>query len=230
MYLSRLILNPRSRRVRSELARPYELHRTLMRSFAQGLEAGDERVLYRLDEEPRTARLTLIVQSLGEPNWAWLAEPGAHDYLLPTAEDNPASKRFDPRLPAGQVLAFRLRANPTKKVSETKNLSEGDRETHRRLGLFGEEAQMEWLRRKAAAGGFELVGARTRQEGFQDAVDMRHTEGQRRLRFLAVTFDGLLRVKEPAAFLLTLERGIGSGKGMGFGLLSLAPPVVRRDA
>ena len=33
MYLSRLILNPRSRRVQRELAEPYEMHRSLMKAF-----------------------------------------------------------------------------------------------------------------------------------------------------------------------------------------------------
>ena len=35
MYLSRLILNPRSRRVQKEIEYAYELHRTLMRGFPQ---------------------------------------------------------------------------------------------------------------------------------------------------------------------------------------------------
>ena len=46
MYLSRLILNPRSRQVRSELADLYEMHRTVMQSFAGRLE-DDELVLFR---------------------------------------------------------------------------------------------------------------------------------------------------------------------------------------
>ena len=35
LYLSRLILNPRSRQVMSEMAHPYEMHRTLMRAFPE---------------------------------------------------------------------------------------------------------------------------------------------------------------------------------------------------
>jgi len=45
------------------------------------------------------------------------------------------------------------------------------------------------------------------------------------LRLLAVTFDGLLRVTNVPRFVETLQAGIGSGKGLGFGLLSLARPV-----
>ena len=58
MYLSRLILNPRSRAVRRELADCQELHRTIMAGFPDVPSDGDARsqlgVLYRLDIHPRT--------------------------------------------------------------------------------------------------------------------------------------------------------------------------------
>mgnify|MGYP002136949035 FL=1 len=34
MFLSKLILNPKSREARRDLANPYDLHRTLARAFA----------------------------------------------------------------------------------------------------------------------------------------------------------------------------------------------------
>jgi CRISPR-associated protein Cas6/Cse3/CasE subtype I-E len=42
------------------------------------------------------------------------------------------------------------------------------------------------------------------------------------LRFASVQFEGALQVKDPARLLEVLQVGIGSGKGLGFGLLSLA--------
>ena len=45
-----------------------------------------------------------------------------------------------------------------------------------------------------------------------------------RLTHVAVRFDGLLEVTDPVKFLETLRAGIGSAKGFGFGLLSLARP------
>jgi len=38
-----------------------------------------------------------------------------------------------------------------------------------------------------------------------------------------VQFDGVLQVINADDFVKTIARGIGSGKGFGFGLLSLAP-------
>ena len=95
MYLSRLILNPRNRRVQREIANPYQLHRSLMSGFPDNLAKGDERVLFRLDAHPRTGALTLLVQSLTLPDWSWLAQPNARDYLLPVGEPNPAVKSLD---------------------------------------------------------------------------------------------------------------------------------------
>ena len=75
MYLSRLILNPRNRRVQREVADPYQMHRSLMNAFPDDLEPEAERVLFRLETNPRTRALTLLVQSLTLPDWSWLAEP-----------------------------------------------------------------------------------------------------------------------------------------------------------
>jgi CRISPR system Cascade subunit CasE len=216
MYLSRLILNPRSRQVRSEISNPYEMHRTLMRAFPERLPEA-ERVLFRLDADPRSGRLTLLVQSLMEPDWSWLAEPRPQSYLQPTGEPNPGVKSFQPQFDPGQRLVFRLRANPTVKRDG------------RRLGLLREEDQRAWLARKAAQGGFTVLSADLRTEGLEKGRIQRPADrspiGQgesHRLSMLAVRFDGLLQVSDPARFLDTLQTGIGSGKGLGFGLLSLA--------
>ncbi|MEN9935136.1 MAG: hypothetical protein RLZZ387_1715 [Chloroflexota bacterium] len=56
------------------------------------------------------------------------------------------------------------------------------------------------------------VGARPKQRGWQ---------GDRALHFGVALFDGLLTVTDAAAFVKTLETGIGSGKAFGFGLLSV---------
>lgn len=217
MHLSRLILNPRNRRVQREVAEPYQMHRSLMRAFPDDLDEGAERVLFRLETHPRTGALTLLVQSWTLPDWSWLAEPNARGYLLPVDEPNPSVKSFDLHLAPGQVLAFRLRANPTVK----RKFPSGD---HKRVGLYREEEQIEWLKHKGEQGGFRLLSART---GGQDVVNGTiHRNGDKhKLHLLAVQFDGLLQVTDPDRLRETVRRGIGSGKALGFGLLSLARPV-----
>ena len=217
MYLSRLILNPRSRRVQREIAEPYQMHRSLMRAFPDDLDPESERVLFRLDVRPCGSELVLLVQSATVPDWSWLAEPSARGYLPPMSQPNPAIKPFDLHLAPGQVLAFRLRANPTVKRTV------GDKK--KRLGLYRETEQMDWLARKAEQGGFRLLSTRAAN---QETISGRlhrddHTHN---LNLFAVQFDGLLQVIDPVRLRETVRRGIGSGKGLGFGLLSLARPQV----
>ncbi|MGC9346735.1 MAG: type I-E CRISPR-associated protein Cas6/Cse3/CasE [Anaerolineae bacterium] len=214
MYLSRLILNPRSRAVQRDLANPYELHRTIMAAYPEDLP-DRERVLFRTEVDPRTGVPTLLVQSVTAPDWSDLAARG--DYLLPEPQwppsvfANPATKTFDLALAAGQILAFRLRANPTVK-------REGSRH-----GLYKEEDQRAWLDRKGRRGGFEVRRLTVVQEGNTYAW-IRRNGKTRKVTHFAVRFDGLLRVTEPEILSKTVAEGVGPAKGFGFGLLSLAPP------
>ena len=215
MYLTQLILNPRSRRVQCEIAEPYQMHRSLMRAYPHNLVEGQERVLYRLETAPRSGVPTVLVQSWAAPDWAWLDAPGARDYLLQAGVPNPAVKPFVLRLAAGQVLAFRLRANPT-----VKRTVDGKK---KRLGLHREHEQIEWMERKAAQGGFRLRSVRVGSEA--DAGGSIRRDGEAHpLKLLAVRFDGVIEVIDPARVRDAVRGGIGSGKGLGFGLLSLAKP------
>lgn len=216
MYLSRLILNPRSRAVQRDLARPGEMHKTVLRAFPANLSSlareeakGEvERVLYRLDQLPQIQQLCLLVQSQAAPDWGKL-DPG---YLRQDMADNPAMKEVTLRLQAGQRLAFRLRANPTKR------LSAGKGNIGKRIGIYKVEEQINWLQRKGEQHGFVIQSALPTQ---QQRVDQHSTD--RELKFFSVQFDGILQVTDPAAFLTAIQAGIGSGKAFGFGLLSVAP-------
>ncbi|MFQ5436154.1 MAG: type I-E CRISPR-associated protein Cas6/Cse3/CasE, partial [Anaerolineae bacterium] len=110
MYLSRLLLNPRNRQVQRETADPYNLHRTLMQAFGPNREQAG--VLHRLDTNPRTGGILLLVQSQTAPNWQPLAQKA---YLLPadpfSGLENPAVKPVNLALQVGQILRFRLVAN-----------------------------------------------------------------------------------------------------------------------
>ena len=180
---------------------PYEMHRTLMTGFAKRPKGEAERVRFRLDEHQTTRELSTLVQSASEPDWAPLTE---RRYVLAP----PQIKELEPKLTKGQRLAFRLRANPTVK-------REG-----KRLGLLREEEQRTWLERKAGMGGFRLVECVVISES---TVRCARTGGTT-MSWASVRFEGHLVVEEPASFVCALEKGIGSGKAFGFGLLSVARP------
>ncbi|GIK40706.1 MAG: CRISPR-associated endoribonuclease Cse3 [Chloroflexota bacterium] len=220
MYLSQLILNPRSRQVRSEVSQPYEMHRTLLKAFPDQAEGGPGRVLFRLESQDQAthAGLKVLVQSDREPDWRCLAEKS--DYLV----QSPDYKQFEPAFQPGQRLAFRLRANPTKRAPH----HDPDSKKRPRIGLYTEEAQRDWLARKGDEGGFALLGVTVISEGKVGGKIHRSEEESHTLNLLAVRFEGLLQVTDPAKFLETVQQGIGSGKGLGFGLLSLARAAAER--
>lgn len=223
MYLSRLILNPRSRQVQRELADPYEMHRTISRSFRKEKFRDNESsgILFRVDLNPKMGIPTLLVQSKEKPDWDYLRTI-RKDYLLdenslPPGMENSAWKEINMQLHTGQALAFRLRANPTVKKDR-----EGKKQGQR-VGVINEENQRAWLKRKLESAGAALVAVNISNGQLLRGKLFIEKEDDKRMRFLSVQFDGILKVKDPAVLQATLQAGIGSGKGLGFGLLSLAP-------
>lgn len=222
MYLSRLILNPRSRQVRSELADVYEMHRTVCAAFPSEIFKKNEpsKVLFRVDVHPRSDIPTLLVQSQVEPDWSFLLKTDKNYLLsgddLPLDVENPAVKWVELALKPGQMLSFRLRANPTVKKDR-----EGQ-EQGRRVGLVSQDDQLAWLQRKINAAGGMLLSANVSNDGHARGKLFRDDE-KHKLSFIAMQFDGVLQVKDPDLLVKTIGTGLGSGKGLGFGLLSLAP-------
>ena len=219
MFFSELFLNPRNRQARRDLSSPYELHRTLLRAFPDQDDGGSGRVLFRIEPNQEGRHPTVLVQSEKEPDWsshanseyAELHGPKHVHFIGPTgrsAEEGEGAIAVQ----RGDAFHFRLLANPTVKRNK------------KRHGLFQEEEQIAWLERKGQLGGFcfereRLVVVPTgRIRSQKNSGDGKTTT----LFHYAVRFDGVLQVEEPQRFVETLESGIGSAKGFGFGLLSLA--------
>lgn len=237
IFLSRLQLDPLSRRAQAELARPYEMHRTLCHAFPH--LAGDEwtaaRVLFRVDDDG--GRLLLLVQSKSEPDWhAFARHLRDSRYLIAP----PQVKEWQPQFRVGQTLRFRLTANPTFRPKKEDG-SDGERR-----GLYREHERLDWLARQSTRCGFVLPRVRTTMKRNGEPLIFRghsHSElmldlpscqvidlndgrrfplSDRKIQFSAARFDGVLQVSNIALFAHALENGIGSAKGFGFGLLSVA--------
>lgn len=221
MYLSQLKLNCQNRQVMSELARPYEMHRTLttrcfdaaaivaQRNTARAEAEGAHGLLFRLDVDPATSQLILLAQSQTRPNWAGLPDAYALEVHGP--------KEFDltDKLVAEQAMRFRLRASPTKRLGKSWPFKQ---DIGKRVPIKDEDEQLKWLERKGREHGFSVVrvqiSGKDRQFGHKAGCNM---------QWHSVCFDGVLVVQDPAALRMAVEAGIGTAKGMGFGLLSLAP-------
>ena len=205
MFLSRLKLNPVSRSTRELLLKPYLFHQAIYHAFP---DSTDERILYRIDQD-RLGYLNLIVQSDIEPDWS------KAEYLQNCLLEPAEYKLFTPTFSEGQMLTFRLRANPTKRLGKSAVENKG-----KRIGIFHEDEQIKWLKRKGESGGFTVINCRTSSEGI---VHNEVGKDEGKLRHYAVLFNGVLSVTDAELFRQTVKNGVGSAKGFGFGLLSLAP-------
>ena len=252
LYLTKMILNPRSRRVQFEIGNPQELHRTVSGAFPQidnqALRPHHERetprakfdILYRLEVDYRREKAVLLVQSTARPDWNHLRE----NFLAGDFGESLAVKSIGEsylRIETGMKLRFRLQANPTKRVGKSdaraadKFKPSAESKIRRRVELSAdehesaEEKQIKWLARKGETAGFRLANAAIKETVDNLAavgagkIQARHNRADKPMTFSTVIYEGVLEVTDADEFRRTLVRGVGSAKAYGFGLLSVAP-------
>lgn len=223
MFLSRLELNLHNRQVMADLGNSHDLHRTIMRAFGKAEHGEAARaefgVLYRVEWLAREEKAIVLVQSLVEPDWGRLPAGYATSVRSKSTASPVAS------LAAGQRLAFRLKANPTKKIgtSSKSDRLAGQKNNGKRIPV-AESDLGGWLAGKGESYGFRVVDAAWRRQPLGSSA-LGIASGWRqgkRLTHAAVVFDGILELTDPSAFQEALRQGIGSGKAYGFGLLTVA--------
>lgn len=224
MFLHRIHLDPRCREARRDLSDPYQLHSTLCRAFcAPERRCPEGEILWRLEPETdRTGYPRILVQSRAMPDWTSIGVPGWLAKADP-AIDLKDRLKLD-LLKVGTRFRFRLRANPC----VTRN--------GKRLGLLRLEEQEKWIERKGGQHGFSLrqLASFDQSTSPQPGIDVRISQEQmlrgkqhagNGIRIYSVLYDGVLTVTETEKFGGALKTGIGHGKVMGLGLLSVAPIV-----
>lgn len=245
LYLSRLELNRRNRLVHTEVADSQAFHRRLLDAFPRvsddvvNIARATHGLLYRMEPvNGDSGAVVALVQSVTQPDWSVLPP----DYLMrcdgwdagwndedPAVPVKPTADRYR-ALVAGDLLRFRLRANPTKKIHTTaENHTPGKKPTGAngtRKPLVQDELP-EWLARKATMHGFQVLEARDQPDPISGKEQVGWKPGKQRLTHSAILFEGVLRVTDPDLFRIALWQGIGSGKAYGFGLLSIAPVAGR---
>ncbi len=227
MHLYSIHLNPRCKEARRDLADPYQMHATLCRAFSPSdtpCPAGS--LLWRLEPETdREGRPRVLIQSRETPDWSRIPVSG----WFACAErgiDLVQRLALDAMRP-GQVFRFRLRANPCRTVQG------------RRQGVVHPDAQRQWLARKGEQHGFALLESSTpdyfyfmQSPAGHAYHDVRisheqmlkgHQHGGNVIRVYSVLFEGRLVVTDVVPFQMALATGIGHGKVMGLGLLSVVP-------
>lgn len=237
IYLTKLQLNPRNREVRKLLdyRNCQNLHKFVMKGFpnVEGEKSEVRKkfgVLHRLETDSRHGTITLLVQSAFKPVWNF-----ASDELLEFSQKEIG--QIYSILPDGTELMFRLRANPTKRIGKNYQFPKAemreefdkkfkDKEIRRRVAVYSEKEQIEWLQRKGEQHGFCITSVKVNSDVANVSTTSNgkmfgeHDKGK--LTFNAVVFDGNLKITDAEKFKQTLVEGIGQGKAYGFGLLSIA--------
>lgn len=208
MFLHRLHVNPSCREARRDLADPYQMHATLCRAFSvSDTKCPEGEFLWRLEPETNPSGCPrMLVQSRSIPDWSRIGVTGWFE-----GEPNPpldlATKLRLDSIHSGDTFRFRIRANPC----VTKN--------GKRLGLLKLQDQEAWLRHKGEAHGFQIRSVQAAQE--QMLRGKQH--GGNPIHVFSVLYDGYIAVNEPGQFREALQRGIGHGRALGLGLLSVVP-------
>lgn len=222
MYLSRVEIDINNRYKIKDLSHLGAYHNWVEQSFPEEIDSSQRnRHLWRIDR--LNGKNYLLLLSAERPVLEQLEQYG----VAKTAVTKSYDAWLD-HIKVGMVLRFRLTANPTHSIIDPKH-PKGRVVPHVTI-----EQQKQWLEDRALRAGFELV-SRTEslpdmdhQSAF-DVVDhdwpMLHRRKGRGVRLSRVTFEGVLRVLDVAAFKQTLTRGLGREKAFGMGLMTVIPEV-----
>lgn len=199
MYLSKILIDgPACRNL-------YEIHRVLWRLFPEDAN-GRREFLFRVGRSDWQCAEVLL-QSERKP-----VRSSAEAKVL-------AWKEYPLSLHGGQCLRFFLIANPIRTISDEADRKKASGETKKcRVPLIREEDQRTWIERKFQdAASFDALAV-------DPLLPLRFRKGKedRAGKIQPVSFQGVLKVKNPATMKDLVQTGVGPAKAFGCGLLSLA--------
>lgn len=215
MYLTRIPLDLKNRKVMRALSSPSVFHGAVESMFS----GERKRRLWRLDslggQGQRCGKLFILVLSEDTPNTeSFLAQFGGSGEAAET-------KSYDKLLGSiktSDKFRFRLTANPTFSNVKLKKAAESRGKVCAEISV---DLQKKWLLKKSEANGFALD-----ENGFGVVQNRwyrfyKQSSGGRPVSLLSVTFEGILEVTDAELFRDTLINGIGREKAYGMGLLTV---------
>lgn len=207
MYLTRVKLDISKRETQLAMSASGRFHGAIERAFEQK----QNRNLWRIDKLRGEYYILILSEEV----------PNLKDFMeqFGDSKSSAETKEYEVllnKITDHSVWHFRMVANPTHCV-KTKS-GRGKVMAH-----VTPEHQMEWLKTKAAANGFELVDDNcfvlaNEWKNFYKKVSGKDM----RVRLMLASFEGILRVTDVDAFRKALISGIGRGKAYGAGMLTVS--------
>lgn len=205
MYLTQMHLDHHNRKTMAALSEPNKFHGAIESAFP----GSRQRNLWRID--CRNGQYYLLLLSQDRPDLT----QAANQFALPgeTWQTKDYNSLLE-RIQRGSQWKFRLCANPTYSVPA------GQGKRGRVCAHSTTENQLQWLLKQSEKHGFQL---NPDEFTVTNAKWYRFKKGAtgHLVTFLAVTYDGILEVKDPERFCEALCSGIGPGKAYGAGLMTL---------
>ncbi len=189
MHISRIIIG-KPQALSLQAVNPYRWHQLLWECFP-GRPDADRDFLFRLDDREREFCIQLL---------------SAHGPAIPPW-GSWSTRVFEPEFAGGGRYFFQLRANPTRRSSETRALAP----------IVDEPELSDYLVAKAAAHGFRLLAA----PAISVPIVLKFRKNAQTIVLNQVDFAGVLEVTDPAALSEALATGIGRAKAFGCGMLLL---------
>ncbi|WP_433580623.1 type I-E CRISPR-associated protein Cas6/Cse3/CasE [Nocardia brasiliensis] len=232
-YLSRIWINPLRVGGRRLITSPQAAHAAVLGGIsAQPL---NERVLWRLEHET-PHRGVLLVLSRSRPSWDHIIEQAGWT----GAEVQQAAVRsYLPlldRVADGVLFRFKVRASPTYASRQPSELStaqqrrlDGPRPRGVRLPHLTEEGQRTWfLDRATPKWGFAIESDYSGAQLFtiterQRVSFRKRRDAGHRVTLHTATYEGVLRIVDAEKARHCFLQGVGTARGYGCGLVSIAP-------
>lgn len=217
MYLSRVEVNPRRRETMKALVSPEMVHASIMASFPAMQKEGDDRVLWRVDNlDPATY---ILVQSQIKPDFTHIVE----QFGWPESGQKWETVEYDSFLMGikdGDIRRFRIRANPTRSVTQ----SDGKSSRGKVCQHITAEQQLQWLFDKSKKCGFSVEGPGLDAK-IMSRDNLKFRNKNNYITLAAAVFEGTLRVEDARAFVDTVKSGLGRAKAYGFGMITISRAI-----
>jgi CRISPR system Cascade subunit CasE len=249
MYLSNLEINSKSNKAANWITNPYKVHQRLWMGFEKlKSEASKPDFLYRVEEDFKhegEPKPRILVLSNVSPLW----ENAFNGEEFLKGKPQILNLNLDNFIEEERSFRFSIKANPTKKIKDhrsffkkeiegiteeeeikaklellSKSLTKEQWEKikSKRVGIYKEPEQVEWLKRKGEQSGFHVLNLQF-DKGEKESP-LKKTDGKQiqNIDLHTVHFTGILQVTNAEQFKSAYSNGIGSGKAFGCGMLLLA--------